>query len=238
MIDVLTTGVARAVGQERLHPARATILGPVRVIPQEFPGITCRAIDLEPEPQADALQHILALPPEEPVLALRDGVFTILDFVANALSEPMDPSTLREEGVYLLTGGLGGLGLVLAEGLATKANARLVLTGRTPLPPREAWSNLAGRAPQGRPHQPAPPKAIQQIEEAGGQVLPLAADVADPEAMAQGHRGGRESLRPLERCSPSRRRARWRHHPAQNPPRWRNASWPPRSKAPESSRTS
>lgn len=40
---------------------------------------------------------------------------------------------IREKGVYLITGGLGGLGLVFAHYLIRKARATLLLTGRSPL---------------------------------------------------------------------------------------------------------
>ncbi|UCH94144.1 MAG: SDR family NAD(P)-dependent oxidoreductase [Candidatus Aminicenantes bacterium] len=42
-----------------------------------------------------------------------------------------EPLTLKEKGVYLITGGLGGLGLIIAGYLARKVKARLVLTGRS-----------------------------------------------------------------------------------------------------------
>src|SRR5262249_60939453 len=47
--------------------------------------------------------------------------------------------SLRDEGVYLITGGLGGVGLVLAEHIAKTVRAKLVLLGRTPLPERPDW---------------------------------------------------------------------------------------------------
>src|SRR5205085_397764 len=48
---------------------------------------------------------------------------------------------LREGGVYLITGGLGGVGMVLAEELARSARAKLVLTGRRDFPPRAQWES-------------------------------------------------------------------------------------------------
>jgi polyketide synthase PksN len=58
-----------------------------------------------------------------------------------------DASMLRNGGVYLITGGAGGLGLLLAEHLATRAGAHLVLTGRSPLKPaaRERIAALHAR---------------------------------------------------------------------------------------------
>jgi polyketide synthase PksN len=47
--------------------------------------------------------------------------------------EASAPEKLREQGVYLITGGAGGLGLIFAEFLAKECKARLVLTGRSKL---------------------------------------------------------------------------------------------------------
>jgi NAD(P)-dependent dehydrogenase (short-subunit alcohol dehydrogenase family) len=84
--------------------------------------------------------------------------------------------------VYVITGGLGGIGLTLARWLATQTSARLLLTARTPLPPREDWDAwLAGHSPDDRSAQAI--RAIRDLEQAGGEVLVSAADAADEAAM-------------------------------------------------------
>ena len=57
------------------------------------------------------------------------------------LPSPSAP-VLRQEGVYFITGGLGGVGLTLAEYLRKTRKAKLVLLGRSPIPSREQWSSL------------------------------------------------------------------------------------------------
>src|SRR6185295_6600096 len=89
------------------------------------------------------------------------------------------PPSLRHKGVYLITGGLGGLGLALAQHLATSVQARLVLLGRTPLPPREHWPHLLAT------HDPASGlgrrlQIISDLEARGVELLLLTADVSDP----------------------------------------------------------
>src|SRR5205823_7458965 len=49
------------------------------------------------------------------------------------------PPRLREKGVYLITGGLGQIGLESGEYLARSVRARLVLVGTSAFPPREQW---------------------------------------------------------------------------------------------------
>ncbi|UCH97515.1 MAG: SDR family NAD(P)-dependent oxidoreductase, partial [Candidatus Aminicenantes bacterium] len=89
---------------------------------------------------------------------------------------------LKEKGVYLVTGGLGGIGLVLAEYLARTVKARLVLTGRTLFPGRDQWDEWL------LSHGPADETAvkirkIRELEASGAEVLIFQADAANMEQM-------------------------------------------------------
>ncbi|WP_414169804.1 SDR family NAD(P)-dependent oxidoreductase [Streptoverticillium reticulum] len=80
---------------------------------------------------------------------------------------------LKQGGTYLITGGLGALGLLFAEHLARTRSARLVLTGRSPLD--------ADRA-----------RRVARIESLGGEAHYEQADVADRRAMREVVRSARE----------------------------------------------
>jgi NAD(P)-dependent dehydrogenase (short-subunit alcohol dehydrogenase family) len=83
---------------------------------------------------------------------------------------------LRPGGVYLLTGGLGGIGLAMAEYLARTVRARLVLLGRSGLPPRERWAKvLAGQGPETALANRI--RGVQRLEELSSEVLVVEADV-------------------------------------------------------------
>ena len=85
---------------------------------------------------------------------------------------------LKPRGVYLITGGLGGIGLTLAHWFAANTSARLALTARTPLAPREQWDKwLAEHGPDDQTATII--RSIRDIEASGGDVLTIAADVAD-----------------------------------------------------------
>jgi malonyl CoA-acyl carrier protein transacylase/acyl carrier protein len=97
---------------------------------------------------------------------------------------------LRQQGVYLITGGLGGIGLSLAEDLARRVKARLVLTGRTALPAREEWHDRLATACRDSALRLSEDDAIaskirqvMMLEELGAQVLVVKADVTDLEQM-------------------------------------------------------
>jgi acyl transferase domain-containing protein/acyl carrier protein len=170
-IDVVTRGVQSVAGNETLLPERATVLGPCKVIPQEMARITCRSIDLAVEETDEDTVGLLAAEilgdGEGETLALRGGERWEQGFAPVRLeSSDAMPPRLRERGVYLLTGGLGGLGLAVAEHLARRVQARLILTSRSASPERSA-------------------QAVAALEAAGAEVMTAAVDVSDEAAMRE-----------------------------------------------------
>ena len=89
---------------------------------------------------ASALSTVLRTPAKS-ILALRDGEF-LAPVVVPVSGEPArEPLRCRPDAAYLITGGMGALGLLMAAWLADRGARRLVLAGRTPLPPRRDWDN-------------------------------------------------------------------------------------------------
>lgn len=72
---------------------------------------------------------------------------------------------LRPQGVYLITGGLGKLGLIVAEHLAGQVQAKLVLIGRSVL-------------------QPEQEQQIIRLQKLGAEVLYVQADISQEQAVA------------------------------------------------------
>ncbi|MEE8584646.1 MAG: SDR family NAD(P)-dependent oxidoreductase, partial [Acidobacteriota bacterium] len=190
-LDVLSSNLHRVAGEKQLHPEKALLQGPVTVLPLEYPHLACRNIDL-PTPAkeeasldalaGDVLNELLSSASETPV-AYRDGQRWVRTFAPIPLQPPAGrPQRLRTRGVYLITGGLGGIGLTLAQHLASTVQARLVLTGRTALPEPSAWQEWLENHP---PQEEASLRigSLQALQEAGAEVLALAADVTDEEAM-------------------------------------------------------
>ncbi len=164
-LTVVTTGLCDIAGEEELRPEMALLLGPVRVLPLEYPGTACRAVDVvwpsaNPGRLLEQLLAELAAAPEEPLIALRGGRRWAQRF--ERLRLPERPAALRHGGTVLITGGMGGIGYALAGHLA-RAGARLVLVGRSALALERAAALAA----------------------LGAEVLALAADVADEAAMSE-----------------------------------------------------
>ena len=99
---------------------------------------------------------------------------------------------LRDDRSYLVTGGLGGLGILVAGWLVQRGARHLVLTGRRGLPARETWDQLAPESEIA--HRAA---AVKSLEAAGAEVCVYAADTADEAAMRPLFESFGASLPPL-----------------------------------------
>ncbi|HLO89373.1 MAG TPA: KR domain-containing protein, partial [Nostocaceae cyanobacterium] len=89
---------------------------------------------------------------------------------------------LRTKGVYLITGGLGGVGLALAEYLAKTVQARLILLGRSPFPQPEEWTQwLSTHDAEDVISQKI--QKLQNLQAFGAEIMIVSADVANYQQM-------------------------------------------------------
>ena len=135
-LDILTSNLQHIGGEELLDPAKATTLGPARVFPREYASITTRCIDVVLPSTARRRSFLAGLIAAEVGSASLDetvayrGSERFVQFLEAARLAPT-VERIRRRGVYLITGGLGGIGYALAEHLAHTYHARLVLIGRS-----------------------------------------------------------------------------------------------------------
>ena len=200
-LTVMANGTQR-VGDEPLpYPDKATALGPCAVMPREFANLSCAFVDTDigvargngkrgAQTDADVAQaardlagELFAVPGNR-VIAWRGGVRWQHHLTAARQAPAAAVPRLREGGVYVITGGLGGIGGVIAEWLARDYHAKLVLVGRTPMPQRADWDDWLARhkADDSICHAI---RKVRQLEALGATVLPLAADVAVAERMQE-----------------------------------------------------
>ncbi|HLP44504.1 MAG TPA: SDR family oxidoreductase, partial [Candidatus Kapabacteria bacterium] len=190
-ITVVANNIQDITGEGNLSPAKTTLLGPVIVIPQEFTNICCLCIDIVlPQPGSrqeskliQQLQNEIVTKNIETMIAYRDNRRWIQTFEKIKLEKNKNSKfCLKPSGVYLITGGLGKIGLVMAEYFVRNFGARLVLTGRSTLPEREKWNNWLSTH-QDRDKTSRKILKIQEIEKLGGEILIYSADVSSHEQM-------------------------------------------------------
>lgn len=164
-------------GRARVSVEQAAAWGAARVVGEEHPALWGGLIDLDPavrvEENAPALlAHLLAADGEDQV-ALRAGRRFVLRLVTQRIDKP--PSfAWRPDAACLITGGLGDLGLRVASTLVAHGARRLVLLGRTAMPPRAQWNATPSDTTAGRRIA-----AIRALEAQGAAVQVDCVDVGD-----------------------------------------------------------
>jgi len=97
---------------------------------------------------------------------------------------PAGTDVLRRGGTYLITGGLGNVGLTLASMLTQRYGAKVALVSRRAFPAPEAWEGwLATHADDDGVSRTI--RKLQGMEAAGGRVIVFTADVTDPMQMGE-----------------------------------------------------
>ena len=117
----------------------------------DVPNLRVRSIDLSIEEWNCQVAKCLASNliaelerlEREITVAYRNGYRWLKNIQPIQLKDTVDESLpLRHKGVYLITGGTGGIGLSVARYLARTVRARLILTARTPLPERRSMGRI------------------------------------------------------------------------------------------------
>ena len=154
---------------------QSPLWGMKKAIGLEYPELCCSLVDLDPDLQVEGsrLQPLeskrlfeeIAADDTEDEVAFRNGTRYVPRLVPGGYEEKTS-LVLDNQSTYLITGGLGALGLQVARTFVERGSTSLVLVGRSnPKPEVKDW--------------------IKDLEMAGVQVTIAQADVADAEKMAE-----------------------------------------------------
>ncbi len=180
-------------GDDDVVPAKVMVLGACRAIPQEYPHLAFEHVDIEPVGLDRTARRRVALQlldeskrvGFDTTVALRKDQRWIPVHEPLPLEEPSyGEEPWRIWGSYLITGGLGTIGLALAEHLALGFGAKVAVVSHTGLPSRASWEAWLGS----HDHEDRTSiriTRIREIEAQGGEILVLTADVADQDAMSE-----------------------------------------------------
>jgi acyl transferase domain-containing protein/acyl carrier protein len=176
---LVTKGAVNVRGLEDVtSPDQAALWGLGRTFAREHSFIWGGLLDLDPAGDTSdsvaAVLNTVSADDDEDQIAWRDGSRRAARLVPDAAPAPSRPFSARPDRAYLITGGLGGIGLQVAAWLADNGARHLVLVGRTPLPTMQSGA-------RGDDVRSA---AVARLEERGIAVSVAALDVSDPIAMA------------------------------------------------------
>ncbi|HEY9740894.1 MAG TPA: thioester reductase domain-containing protein [Coleofasciculaceae cyanobacterium] len=176
----LVTRGAVPVGRSLPAVAQAPLWGLGKVVALEHPELWGGMLDLAPEATEDEATKLLAEIGDsqgEDHLAFRDGQRYVARVIRKQLPESQK-LTFQSDATYLITGGLGALGLKVARWMVEQGARHLVLTGR-----RGASSDAQ--------------ETISQLKQAGAKVLVAQADVCDEGDVVRMLEGIEVSMPPL-----------------------------------------
>ncbi len=175
-------------GEKIASPDANSLSAYWRVVPLECPNLTVRVVDVDATEQetTESILREVALPGANELVACRrttrwQRIFEPIHFEESSSDLP-GGLTLREAGVYLITGGTGTIGLLLARHIAQNTKGTLVLTGRAAVPPKEQWEDLLNN-PETAAQLKAKIRGLQAISDAGGTFVTVQAEAGDPTAM-------------------------------------------------------
>lgn len=184
--EFITTGLESVYGEPVVDPERGDLSGLAHVIPLEFDGSECRSIDVEAL-EADSARSVEQLLEELSTrgaglaVAYRRSTRWQKGWAQAPLKQRCD-SPFRNGGVYLITGGTGGIGYVLARHLLSQYDAHVVIVGRSTLTDRSEWESwIATHGEEDLTSRRI--RRITDLETAGGEILYLPGDVSDTDAM-------------------------------------------------------
>ncbi|MGO3130276.1 MAG: SDR family NAD(P)-dependent oxidoreductase [Alcaligenes sp.] len=190
-IAVVATGLDDVVGGETVCPEKATLLGFFKVWQQEMPALRCRLIDVTT--QTDSTERLgkviaqigaeLLADDGDSLVAYRGGHRWLKRYESVARPK-VDSQCLREEGVYLITGGLGGVGATFARYLAQHVKAKLVLLTHSAFPERGQWQEVLS-ADAANDAMRLRVEHVMGLESLGADVEVIQADVNDAGQLRQ-----------------------------------------------------
>jgi acyl transferase domain-containing protein/acyl carrier protein len=193
---LVTRGTQRVVDGDCPEPFHGAVWGLARVLGHhEHINLWGGIIDLDDVCEADEAARIVdacVAPDGEDQIAWRAGERHVMRLESCADEVKLVvPPRLRADASYLVTGGLGALGLSVSRWMVERGARHLILAGRTGLPARSEWSRLDRDDPQA--------KVIAQLlelEQLGANVLVECLDVADASAVDQLRDRVRHECRP------------------------------------------
>ncbi|OMD67410.1 hypothetical protein BSK48_20135 [Paenibacillus odorifer] len=178
---IVTAGTARIESSDLVQPHNAALVGLGKTVRWEYPQLKCRSIDVGRGSTVEDLMTEIQCVSGEYTVALRGGrryVEAVEAVPASSMSTRPGPS-LYQGGTYVITGGLGRIGIRLAEMLSGRQNINLVLLGRSEFPPRERWQDLLAGSDERENGLRETLVKLAKIEQGGSSVDVRSCDIGD-----------------------------------------------------------
>ena len=184
----ITNNLHQVLREDYISPEKAPLLGAVRVIPKEYSNVKCRNIDITLLERGATLTKCIfkeiVSDFEHEVSAYRHGSRFVNSIKSvKVIARQNDHYPFISGGVYLITGGLGGIGLTIAKKISENVKGvNLILLGRKDLTTNGSWKDWVSSHDEENPLYDII-KELSQIEENGSKVYYSSVDVSNHKAL-------------------------------------------------------
>ena len=143
-VTVVTNNACSVLPEEPINPYQSAVLGMFKCMIWETPSINYHCVDINYNSSKSLIAKQILFPDESFLIAIRNNnrYLEEINFINKNKYKVCDTS-IKENGVYLICGGLGRLGMIISDWISKQANTTIISIGRSSFPPRETWDNIS-----------------------------------------------------------------------------------------------
>lgn len=170
--------------EEVIKPINAAFLGMGKAIGTESPRLICRCLDIDYNTTVDSIVSELTSSDKNKCISFRQGSRYIEMLKNEDIDKIPDRDfEIKEDGVYVVTGGIGGIGLEIAKHLSSFGRLNIALINRKTLPEREKWKEIIKEGKDKKLIDKI--SIINDIEKTGTKIVLFSADVSDAKEIGE-----------------------------------------------------
>ena len=143
-VTVVTNNACSVLPEEPINPYQSAVLGMFKCMIWETPSINYHCVDINYNSSKSLIAKQILFPDESFLIAIRNNnrYLEEINFINKNKYKVCDTS-IKENGVYLICGGLGRLGMIISDWISKQANTTIISISRSSFPPRETWDNIS-----------------------------------------------------------------------------------------------
>ncbi len=186
---LVTENVYQITGLEKvINPHNASLVGLGKVVDQELSNVNCSALDIDLQTTPSQIMAELLANGRPYLTGYRDGQRFGEEFKTINRENLEGPDLqIRDQGVYVITGGTGGLGLEISQYLLSKKSGKgslkLALLNRRSLPAVSEWDRLIAENQDEKLVNKL--QALRRLEELGAEISCYGVDIAVPDRLTE-----------------------------------------------------
>lgn len=183
-IVLISDYVNEVTGEEdRINPHNAAMFGLGKAVGMECGNLNLRCIDIDKETTVENIFMELGARDKAYIAAYRKNKRYIEEFRRLDIEREDREFNIRENGVYVITGGIGGIGLEAARYIASKNRAKICLINRSAFPGKETWDVILEDGSNKKACDRI--RSVREIESIGSEVTLYSADVSKENELAE-----------------------------------------------------